>query len=1052
MEAEARYRSRILREMEANRNNPFNSPPSSTGSHGTVSPTMSSVFSDPDGESTRRLNEDIARVTAPRKLPVNWEAAHRKWPEFYSMPKSRDLPILDDDTDTRPLSPELKENKPHVRSARFTMDDTTQDIWNGSARTRSEMQPRADTESDLSSLISKSPARVLSVPNGTKNARQPSPLSKTYTRSISESHHQQRRTSLTEALEQLRANSASPRNREQRKTSSSPQMSSAKSSLTAVAPSPAVFDSPGQDMSHVRSFFMPDVSHLGDFVTGTLRFSGSMRNGVPIFVKHGNVHDRQEKPHLTNHADVDGLEVPEDEEKIFVSMDMIREEIISLQDHYEKVQEYASNLQSQVEALEAQLKARPTVERRSSSERPNEQLLRQKESLEIELTTLQSRLEQASRKISLTEIEKDSLIQEKDRAVRKLQEACDDINKLTRKLSIRERELENSQRVIESTEQHRLETDTLKRDLLSLKHGRDALELENTSLRTDNDALHQEKRELEEEIEAIRSENESLRRKNEALLSEAKSLRSNNQNLATEDEDLRDNLDGVQHELDAAIEQVQTLQQKVEEMSQERTTLREDNNSLVRHNEKYFEENKILRRENSGFEQSIHALRDENVKLKEDVDFMKQQMDHCRPIPKEDLLAQLDDETGENMTSAFFIPDITMNSNDSEALAEITDTKGGPVLPELTTQNTRLSTIPDLTEEPTNNSVQVHEERKDTHQRSSSTSKSQKQVATSSKVAFAIPDASVQSTKSKSNARSNVANQGSKRRSSKSSHASIMQKSPFRGTEPLSDVDDTTGVVSMDEMTQEQSVDEERSHKQSHTEERSRQIQTLESHSRETHKTRRRSSHSQNHSQKIALEVVSEDHRTAESCRTLSQDARRVLDGLCEHSCTNCTVCARIASHNIVVSSNELASGKKRITVSRPVPVSDRNLTGDHTLRPAQAPGHALAMVIKGLEDESHHLQLELSRLQAKYNGTDKALGRRERLRMAEGIRALLKQVEAKNDQIYSLYDVLEGQKAAGQAMSDEELEMTVLNITGMTVRDVTSGSEHLTWEGIEDL
>jgi hypothetical protein len=109
-------------------------------------------------------------------------------------------------------------------------------------------------------------------------------------------------------------------------------------------------------------------------------------------------------------------------------------------------------------------------------------------------------------------------------------------------------------------------------------------------------------------------------------------------------------------------------------------------------------------------------------------------------------------------------------------------------------------------------------------------------------------------------------------------------------------------------------------------------------------------------------------------------------------------------------------------------------------------------MVIKGLEDESHHLQLELTRLQAKYNGTDKALGRRERLRMAEGIRTLLKQVEAKNDQIYSLYDVLEGQKAAGQAMSDEELEMTVLNITGMTVRDVTSGSEHLTWEGIEDL
>jgi len=153
------------------------------------------------------------------------------------------------------------------------------------------------------------------------------------------------------------------------------------------------------------------------------------------------------------------------------------------------------------------------------------------------------------------------------------------------------------------------------------------------------------------------------------------------------------------------------------------------------------------------------------------------------------------------------------------------------------------------------------------------------------------------------------------------------------------------------------------------------------------------------------------------------------------------------------MSSAEVARGKKRVIVSRPVPVTDRDLTAeDPTMRPAQSPGHALAMVIKGLEDEAQHLQLELSRLQSQYNSSDKALGRRERLSLAEGIRTLLKTLEAKNDQIYSLYDVLEGQKAAGQAMTEEEIEMTVLNITGMTVRDVTSGSEQLTWEGLPDV
>lgn len=385
VDAASRYRSRILREMKANRDNPFNSPPESTGSHGTV--TLSSVFSDPDGESTRRLNEDIARVTAPKNLPVNWEAAHRKWPEFFGMPKTREVPVFEDNTDTRPLSAESKENKPPASAAQFQdkfADDTTNPTWMGSNRTRAEMQPRVDNESDLSSLLAKSPARALSNPSWGKNTHNPSPLSKVHTRVASESlaeEKQQRRESLTNALNRLRSASQSPRvnqrDQEQRERSS-PQMSSAKSSLTAVPSSPHSMGSPAHNESNARSFFLPEVSHLGDFVDGTLQFSGAMRNGVPIFVKHGRVHDRFEKPSLARHAEVDELEVPEDEEKIFVSMDMIREEIISLQEHYDKVQEYAENLQQQVEQLEAQLKSRKSFDQDLASAHVNEQLLAQK--------------------------------------------------------------------------------------------------------------------------------------------------------------------------------------------------------------------------------------------------------------------------------------------------------------------------------------------------------------------------------------------------------------------------------------------------------------------------------------------------------------------------------------------------------------------------------------------------------------------------------------------------------------------------------------------------
>ncbi|KAF0642728.1 hypothetical protein NXS19_000362 [Fusarium pseudograminearum] len=1051
-----RYRSRILREMKANRDNPFNSPPSSTGSHGTVSPTLSSVFSDPDGESTRRLNEDIARVTAPRNPPINWEAAHRKWPEFFGAPKTREVPVYDDDTDTRPMSAESKENKPPA--IKFQIDDITQNTWQGSARTRSEMQPRVDNESDLSSILSKSPARH-SYHSWNKNKHNPSPLSKVHNRVSSESMagEQQRQESLSDALDRLRRGARSPDLEDQDQQKSSPNMSSAKSSLTAVPPSPVSIASPAHNESNGRSFFMPDISHLEEFVDGTLRFSGSMKNGVPIFVKNGRVHDRLAKPSLTTHAEVDEVEVPEDEEKIFVSMDMIRDEIISLQEHYDKVHEYAENLQQQVERLEAQLKSRKSFDMDYDSSRANDNLVAQKNRLELEISTLQSRLEQASRKNSLNEIENDSLVQERDRAVRKLQEACEDINKLTRKLSTKQKELETTHKQLESTDQIRSENDTLRRDLMSIKHGRDSLEIENKTLSAANETLRKDYEALKEEIESLRSDNNGVRHGHQSLFSENRSLRTTNKALVDENEDLRETLEGVQHELGAAKEEIENLQQELQNASQDKSSLGEDNASLVRHNEKYFEENKLLRRQNSGLDRTTNDLHAKNLKLKEEVVFLKQQLESYRPVPKEDFSARLDDETEENMTSAFFIPDITMNSNtdnvDTAENVQATETK------EITGQtddSVRLPTIPDVTEEET----RTHTKRDNTAQsetrQSQNKSKSSKS-GTQQKVAFSIPG------KTSKKSSSNVANQGSKRRTTSDSKRRSSLKGIATYTydmDTLEDNDETTGAQSVENTTQDNDYSTQLDviplprKETKGTEQKQKQSNTKDS-TVQSHKSQHSRSHSRSSRKQATTDLTADNIKSVDkdTCPILSTDAKRVLDDLCGHECKNCTVCSRITSHRGIFSSADIVAGKKRVTIRRPVPVTDRDLSvEDHTMRPSQHPGHALAVVIKGLEDESHHLQLELTRIQAKYSGRDKALGRRDRVSLAESIRTLLKQLEAKNDQIYSLYDVLEGQKAAGQAMSEEEIELTVLNITGMTVRDVTSHSEQLTWEGIPEL
>lgn len=702
--------------------------------------------------------------------------------------------------------------------------------------------------------------------------------------------------------------------------------------------------------------------------------------------------------------------------------------------------------------------------------------------MEAEVISLQSRLDQASHRNRINDIENDSLTQEKDRAVRKLQEACDDINKLTRKLSAKEKELEASHKQLESSERMRHDNDTLHHDIVSLKHGRDALELENASLRSENQTVKQQTDELQDEAKA-------LRRQQESLISDNRSLRSHNKTLMDENEDLRRNLDGVQQELDDAHRQMASLREEVETLGEDRLTLGDENRSLVRHNEKYFNDNKILRRENSGFERSINDLRDKNLKLKNEVNFLKQQLDHCRPIPKDDFSARLDEETEENMTSAFFIPDITMNTNESGP-AENTGTQNMPALPDFTMQSNRLSTIADVTEELTQksakNDMTSHSKKQLGHRRTKSGSKvpSKSSISTNPKVAFSIPDPSIHGNKSSSN----IANRGSKRQTtSRTGQQNAARRMSFPTNDIITDNEDTTGFLSGDNTTQEMSVpvheimrsrkegkaQEQRNSRSQNVTQTSQRSQRARSQSRSSYKNvpvvditaeitqtsqkpqRPRSQSRSSYKGAAAIDVTTDSYKTTDkdACPALSNDARRVLDGLCEHNCQNCTVCSRITSHRGVVSSADLVSGKKRVVVPRPVPVTDRDLsTEDPTMRPAHSPGHALAMVIKGLEDEAQHLQLELTRLQSKYSSSDKALGRRERLTMAEGIRTLLKTLEAKNDQIYSLYDVLEGQKAAGQAMSEEEIEMTVLNITGMTVRDVTGASEQLTWDGIPDL
>ena len=188
-----------------------------------------------------------------------------------------------------------------------------------------------------------------------------------------------------------------------------------------------------------------------------------------------------------------------------------------------------------------------------------------------------------------------------------------------------------------------------------------------------------------------------------------------------------------------------------------------------------------------------------------------------------------------------------------------------------------------------------------------------------------------------------------------------------------------------------------------------------------------------------------------EAAIKLSQSASEVFNQLAQHDGHNCSICKRVIEYGIP---HEHGSATK-LTVPKPTPVSDRMPLpepddDEPTMRPSQPPALALAMVLKELEDELKHSKIKLSEYQALYNSHDPALSKRKRKAVFDRIEKLLATIDSKADQIYSLYDVLEGQKQSGQEMDEDEVEITLLSI-GINPNDVSMRGGNITGDAGSD-
>ncbi|CAK7224267.1 hypothetical protein SBRCBS47491_005491 [Sporothrix bragantina] len=145
--------------------------------------------------------------------------------------------------------------------------------------------------------------------------------------------------------------------------------------------------------------------------------------------------------------------------------------------------------------------------------------------------------------------------------------------------------------------------------------------------------------------------------------------------------------------------------------------------------------------------------------------------------------------------------------------------------------------------------------------------------------------------------------------------------------------------------------------------------------------------------------------------------ASAAATSVCKHNRVNCVVCCQQAGP---LGENE----KVTVAVPRPLHAS-KSVLPDASMDP----GSALAYVMKLLDDERRHLWMQILAMR-RSGETEEARNDQQRprrvLREAE---ALWNAYVLKVEQLNRLDDVLEGQRAAGQDMTREEIDVTITRI-----------------------
>ncbi|KAK0657461.1 hypothetical protein B0T16DRAFT_340190 [Cercophora newfieldiana] len=569
-----KHMPRLKKEMYEHRlrHNPFSSPPSSTGSHDTVSTTteeltrnLSNFSFSPDGEGTRKFSDEYhnpstkrstrsGRFGAQPTTVLNTSAIARAFPEWSGL-LSKDTVTVSQNVDfahnfKAPI-PSLDNGKENIPPVDQTVENTFEIVLDVKRnRARADMQARVDDESDASTVLSHTNGRPVMGARRTRFSSAPAEMP---------SSPPPAKQSLQEMVSKIRIEKQAATQAHTHVYTMTPKQSPPRKDDLLQLPTLSA-DKTGVSPTG-RSFFLPGFRHLPDWTAGTLKFS-TMKNGVPVFTRTGV----RLNASANEHGSVNAMGITEEDEEIFVSMDKLQEEVRELHDHDAMLQREAEKLQREVNSLQAELK-------RFKSRRPSDSALgsdsdgsfnRRNDGnnpeMEAEIAQLRTRLDQASRQVGVNDIHSTALTAERDEALHQASVARERAMRL-------QAELEATQKDLESTLQDR--------------HEKETLELENASLVASNETLKQQY------DNAVRE----------------------NKNLKTQCEKLRRDLASSQKELSSAREELATAHAQYAALLEEKKLVAQDHASMERNNETYFKENKKLQAQIAARDQHIADLK-----------------------------------------------------------------------------------------------------------------------------------------------------------------------------------------------------------------------------------------------------------------------------------------------------------------------------------------------------------------------------------------------------------------------------------------------------------